>query len=65
VQPYNSGFIASPQSTNITVQDQCALDHSDHVAVVADPTTSADVLNALDPAHPGPVPCQLVLPVVG
>ncbi len=65
VQPYNSGFIDSAQSTNITVQDQCPLDFSDHLSVIADPVTGADILNALDPAHPVPVPCSLVLPVVG
>jgi triacylglycerol esterase/lipase EstA (alpha/beta hydrolase family) len=65
VQPYNSGFIDSPQATNITVQDQCRLDFSDHLSVIADPVTGADILNALDPAHPVPVPCSLVLPVLG
>jgi triacylglycerol esterase/lipase EstA (alpha/beta hydrolase family) len=65
VNPYNSGFINSPRATDITVQDQCPLDFSDHLAVVADPTTDADVLNALDPAHHVPVPCQLVLPFIG
>lgn len=65
VNPYDSGFIDSPHATNITVQDQCPLDFSDHLAVVADPTTDADVINALDPAYQVPVPCQLVAPVVG
>jgi triacylglycerol esterase/lipase EstA (alpha/beta hydrolase family) len=65
VQPYNSGFIDSAQSTNITVQDQCPMDFSDHLSVIADPVTGADILNALDPGHPVPVPCSLVLPVVG
>jgi hypothetical protein len=50
---------------NITLQDQCGLDFSEHFAIVADPVAAADVLNALDPAHPRPVPCVLVLPFVG
>lgn len=65
VQPYSSGIEAAPGITNITVQDQCGLDFSDHLAVIADPVTAADVLNALDPAHPRPVPCVLVPPFVG
>jgi triacylglycerol esterase/lipase EstA (alpha/beta hydrolase family) len=65
VQPYNIGFIDSPQATNITVQDQCPMDFSDHFSVIADPVTGADILNALDPDHPVPVPCSLVLPVIG
>ncbi|MCU4186995.1 hypothetical protein K6U06_21700 [Acidiferrimicrobium sp. IK] len=63
VQPYDSGFF--PEATNITVQDQCPLDLSEHLSVITDPTTGADILNALDPAHPVPVPCQLVLPFLG
>ena len=36
-----------------------------HLAVAFDPTVGRDILNALDPAHRKPVPCQLVLPGVG
>ena len=60
VVPYTSGIEAG--MTNITVQNQCGLDESDHLELVADPVAAADVLNALDPAHPRPVPCRLVLP---
>ncbi len=63
VVPYTSGI--EPGMTNIVVQDQCPLDFSDHFEIVADPVGAADVLNALDPAHPRPVPCVLVLPLVG
>jgi hypothetical protein len=31
----------------------------------ADPVAMADMLNALDPAHPVRVPCLVVLPVTG
>jgi hypothetical protein len=44
------------------VQNQCPLDFTDHLQIAADPVASVDVLNALDPAHPRAVPCQLVLP---
>lgn len=60
VVPYTSGI--EPGMTNIVVQNQCGLDLSDHLELVADPVAAADVLNALDPAHPRPVPCRLVLP---
>jgi triacylglycerol lipase len=62
VVPYTSGIQAGMH--NITLQDQCALDLSDHLEIAADPIAAADVLNALDPAHPRPVPCRLVLPFV-
>ena len=66
VTPYTSGRLPSgPNVTNIVVQNQCATDFAEHVAVAFDPTVGQDILNALDPAHPNPVPCQLVLPVVG
>ena len=66
VTPYTSAFLpAAPNVTNITVQDQCPLDASDHLEIAYDPIALTDVLNALDPAHPRPVPCQVVLPVTG
>ncbi|HEX6527723.1 MAG TPA: alpha/beta fold hydrolase [Streptosporangiaceae bacterium] len=65
VTPYTSAFLSGPGVTNITVQDQCPLDQTDHVEIAADPVALADVLNALDPAAPVRVPCLLVLPVTG
>lgn len=63
VVPYTSGIQAGMR--NITLQDQCGLDFSEHFEIAADPVAAADVLNALDPAHPRPVPCRPVLPFVG
>ena len=63
VVPYTSGI--EPGMTNIRVQDQCPLDFTEHVEIAADPVASVDVLNALDPAHPRAVPCQVVLPFAG
>ena len=63
VVPYTSGI--EPGMTNLVVQDYCGLDLSEHFQIVADPVAAALVLNALDPAHPRPVPCKLVLPFVG
>jgi triacylglycerol esterase/lipase EstA (alpha/beta hydrolase family) len=66
VTPYTNAFLpAAPNVTNIIVNKQCVLDSSDHLEIVADPVAMADMLNALDPAHPVRVPCLVVLPVTG
>ena len=65
VTPYTSAFLSGPNVTNITVNNQCSSDMSDHLEIAADPVALADVLNALDPAHPVQVPCLTVLPVFG
>ncbi|MFG2144010.1 esterase/lipase family protein [Streptomyces sp. NPDC048696] len=64
--PYTNAFLpAGPHVTNITVQDQCVLDGTDHTEIAYDPIALTDVLNALDPAHPRAIPCQVVRPVTG
>jgi hypothetical protein len=65
VTPYTSAFLSGPGVTNITLQNHCVLDRSDHLEIAADPVALADVLNALDPAHPVRVPCLVVLPITG
>jgi triacylglycerol lipase len=65
VLPYTSGIVNAPNSTNIVLQNQCPTDFSDHLEIASDPVAAQDVLNALDPAHAGPVPCLLVLPAIG
>lgn len=65
VVPYTSGIVDEPGATNFVLQDQCRLDLADHLAIVAEPVAATDVLNALDPAHPRPVPCVPVAPVIG
>jgi triacylglycerol esterase/lipase EstA (alpha/beta hydrolase family) len=65
VAPYTSGIEQAPNMTNLIVQQQCPLDQAEHVSMAADPIVAQDVLNALDPAHPAPVPCTLVLPLLG
>ena len=65
VTPYTSGRLFEPNATNIVVQNQCPIDFAEHVAVAFDRTVGRDILNALDPAHRKPVPCQLALPIVG
>jgi triacylglycerol esterase/lipase EstA (alpha/beta hydrolase family) len=66
VTPYTNAFLpAAPNVTNITVQNQCSLDASDHLEIAYDPIAMADMLNALDPENPVQVPCVPVLPVTG
>jgi triacylglycerol esterase/lipase EstA (alpha/beta hydrolase family) len=66
VTPYPNAFLPSaPNVTNITVQNQCSTDMSDHVEIANDPIAMADMLNALDPSHPVKVPCVLVLALSG
>ena len=64
VVPYTSGIEPAPNMTNLVVQQQCPLDQAEHVSMAADPVVAQDVLNALDP-HPAPVPCTVVLPLLG
>jgi triacylglycerol lipase len=63
VTPYTSGIQAGMK--NYVVQNYCKSDFTEHFEIVADPVAAALVLNALDPAHPRPIPCTLVLPFVG
>jgi triacylglycerol esterase/lipase EstA (alpha/beta hydrolase family) len=63
VIPYTSGIEAGMR--NIVVQDHCATDYAEHFEIAADPVAAGYVLNALDPAHPRPVPCTTVLPFEG
>jgi triacylglycerol esterase/lipase EstA (alpha/beta hydrolase family) len=65
VSPYTSGIESAPNMTNLVVQKQCPLDQAEHASMAADPVVAQDVLNALDPNHPAPVPCTLVLPLIG
>lgn len=65
VTPYTSAFLNGSGVDNITLQDQCGLDYSDHVALAFDHIALQEVLNALDPAHRATAPCTTVLPGVG
>ncbi len=65
VTPYTNAFLPAPNVSNITLQQQCPLDASDHLEIASDPVAMADMLNALDPAQPVKVPCLAVLPLTG
>ncbi|MFF9912837.1 esterase/lipase family protein [Streptomyces sp. NPDC013457] len=62
VTPYRSGFLDGPNVTNVVIQDKCALDLSEHVAIgTLDRVTFHEVENALDPAHATPTTCLSVV----
>ncbi len=68
VVPYTSGQVAGRRGqhvTNIVVQDRCAADHSDHLAIAGSRRAAYLVLNALDPQHRVRVPCESVSPAAG
>ena len=65
VTPYASAFLTGPAVTNIVLQQQCATDFADHLAIIYDRVALADVLHALDPADTAPIPCPVVLPGLG
>ena len=64
VVPWQSGYMDG--ATNHVVQEQCALDQSEHLSIIYDPITAYDILNALSrPADAAEVPCVPILPLVG
>jgi triacylglycerol esterase/lipase EstA (alpha/beta hydrolase family) len=68
VTPYTHQFLtAGPGATvkNITIQDVCPRDLSEHISIAYDSNAAQLVRNALDPAHAQPVSCGLSLPVLG
>jgi triacylglycerol esterase/lipase EstA (alpha/beta hydrolase family) len=66
VSPYTSGLMdPGPNVTNHVVQDSCSTDFAEHLTVAFDPVAETLIQNALAPDHPRPVPCTVVLPVVG
>jgi triacylglycerol esterase/lipase EstA (alpha/beta hydrolase family) len=66
ITPVGQNFlIPGPGATvdNITLQDGCEIDLSDHLAMPYSPRAIGYVENGLDPAHATPPPCVLHLPV--
>ncbi|MGW1886334.1 esterase/lipase family protein [Streptomyces sp. NPDC001970] len=61
VTPYRSAFLDGLGVRNVTLQDLCALDFSEHVAIgLWDRIAYHEVVNALDPAHATPTTCASV-----
>jgi triacylglycerol esterase/lipase EstA (alpha/beta hydrolase family) len=65
VTPYTNGFIEGKRVTNITVQDHCAADFSEHGSLAVDPVAMQYMLNGLDPVHANRVPCVPSLAAFG
>ncbi|MGP3988754.1 alpha/beta fold hydrolase [Streptomyces sp. 3N207] len=56
--PYKTGFLDGPNVKNVTVQDLCPVDISEHVAIaLVDRVAWHETANALDPAHATPTTC--------
>lgn len=49
VTPYQSQFLSGPNVKNITLQNVCPLDASDHISIAFDHIALNEVLKALDP----------------
>jgi len=65
VTPYTSAFLSGSSVKNILLQNQCILDLGDHLSMPYDHIVGADVLTALDPAHPRGFLCTPILPTSG
>ncbi|MGP3978698.1 alpha/beta fold hydrolase [Streptomyces sp. 8N114] len=56
--PYKTGFLDGPNVKNVTLQDLCPVDISEHVAIaLTDRVAWHETANALDPAHATPTTC--------
>jgi triacylglycerol esterase/lipase EstA (alpha/beta hydrolase family) len=61
VTPYRSQFLDGPNVRNVLLQDLCATNLSEHVALgLFDRIAHHEVANALDPAHAKPTTCASV-----
>ncbi|MFE1287966.1 esterase/lipase family protein [Streptomyces sp. NPDC058751] len=61
VTPYRSGFLSGSDVRNVLLQNLCALDLSEHVAIgILDRIAYHEVANALDPAHASRTNCASV-----
>jgi triacylglycerol esterase/lipase EstA (alpha/beta hydrolase family) len=67
VTPYTNAFLpAGPNVQNITLQNQCSQDASDHLSIGYDSNALQDVVNALGPDNPSFQPtCASVGPIFG
>lgn len=58
VTPHGSEFLSGPNVRNVVIQDLCALDLSEHLAIgLTDRLAFHEAANALDPAHSTPTTC--------
>ncbi|WP_381800156.1 lipase family alpha/beta hydrolase [Streptomyces niveus] len=62
VTPYRSQFLSGPDVRNVTLQDLCAVDISEHLAIgLIDRIAFHEVANALDPGRATPTTCASVV----
>nr|WP_154923266.1 alpha/beta fold hydrolase [Microbacterium testaceum] len=64
VTPYTNTFLRDEAATNITVQDVCAADLTDHLGITYDPIALRLVQNALDPSTAVEPACAVVPPLI-
>lgn len=62
VTPYTQAFL--PDATNLTVQNYCDTDYTEHLTLPYDPIAQQLVLNHLDPATARTPTCTWVLPFI-
>ncbi|MCL4449058.1 MAG: lipase family protein [Actinobacteria bacterium] len=66
ITPYTSAFLNGTNVDNITLQNLCSTDYTDHIGILYDPVALEEVMNVLGPDNPSFKPqCSVVLPVVG
>lgn len=67
VTPYTNAYLpAAPNVENITLQNQCSQDASDHLSIGYDSNALQDMINALGPDDPSFQPaCASVGPLLG
>ena len=68
VTPYTQAFIAAGPGAvvdNITLQNVCAIDLSEHVSASYSKNVAQIVLNKLDPDHPHAIRCYPQAPITG
>ncbi|MFC8081050.1 lipase family alpha/beta hydrolase [Streptomyces sp. NPDC057307] len=62
VTPYRSQFLSGPDVRNVTLQDLCAVNISEHLAIgLLDRIAFHEVANALDPGRATPTTCASVV----
>ncbi|MGK5733844.1 esterase/lipase family protein [Streptomyces sp. URMC 124] len=62
VTPYTSGYLSGPDVRNVLLQELCAVDLSEHIAIgTVDRVVAHEVANALDPEHATPTTCASVI----
>ncbi len=66
ITPYKNAFLpAASNVQNLTLQDYCSTDFTEHIGIIYDPVTLALIVNALGPdSSTYKPPCSIVLPVI-